>query len=416
MSRLAQHPRGLSWLTFIVGTERFAANLLLSLLVFYLNERQGLSVGRSSALLGYFLALSYLSTLIGGYVADRWLGAWRASMLGAVCLGLGYAVLACEHGSAFFLALVVVALGTGFFKPNAQVLLDGLYQFDGPERDEGYSLYYTAANVGSLFAPLAAATLKWWVGWSGAFAIASASMLGCVVALQLSRNLFAHTPPAKPSHQMPPPRPDVDVPFSRMVRLCLAATVFFAALSQSAGTLLFWARDCTDRRMLGWELPASTFAAMPAALVLILSPQLVHLWRVFRLRGCVPSMLGKIRIGFLTLAAAYAVLAAAATSRGTGGQANMLWLLPSFVLMATAELCAAPLGPALLVRWASPQKRGLMMAVWFANVAFGNILGSFVGGLWSLMPPSWIFSGICMVLVGTTRAILWSTRSPDAPS
>lgn len=130
----ARHPIGLYLLCVVELCERFAGSLLGSLLLLYLNERIGLSPGIATRLGGAFNAAVYLSSVLGGMVADRWLGTYRAILLGAALLAVGYGVLSVDRATALYLAAGLLVLGHALFKPNISAAVGKLYDRGSPRR------------------------------------------------------------------------------------------------------------------------------------------------------------------------------------------------------------------------------------------------------------------------------------------
>lgn len=154
------HPKGLYALALANTGERFGYYTMLAIFVLFLQAKFGLSSQMTGQIFGGFLAAVYFLPLLGGVIADNWLGYGKTITSGIVIMFSGYLLLAVPGLSMPFLvaALFIIALGTGFFKGNLQVLVGNLY--DNPEyknqRDPGFSLFYMAINIGAMFAPTAA--------------------------------------------------------------------------------------------------------------------------------------------------------------------------------------------------------------------------------------------------------------------
>jgi POT family proton-dependent oligopeptide transporter len=159
------HPKGLYALALANTGERFGYYTMLAIFTLFLQAKFGLSATDTSTIFGIFLAAVYFMPLIGGLIADNWLGYGKTVTIGIVIMFLGYLLLAIPVGRSggiampvMFGALVLIALGTGLFKGNLQVMVGNLY--DSPQyrsqRDNAFSIFYMAINVGALFAPSAA--------------------------------------------------------------------------------------------------------------------------------------------------------------------------------------------------------------------------------------------------------------------
>jgi len=154
------HPKGLYALALANTGERFGYYTMLAIFVLFLQAKFGLSSAAATQLNGIFLASVYFLPLFGGFIADNWLGYGKTVSLGIVVMFIGYLLIAIPGMGMIplVIALFVIALGTGFFKGNLQVMVGNLY--DDPKfkkyRDPGFSLFYMAINIGAMFAPAAA--------------------------------------------------------------------------------------------------------------------------------------------------------------------------------------------------------------------------------------------------------------------
>lgn len=187
------HPIGLYLLCIIELCERFAASLFGSLLLLYLNERAGLPPGSAARLGGMFNAAVYLSSVLGGAMADRWLGTQRAMLLGAALLAAGYAVLSLDRAAVVHPSTVLLVLGHALFKPNINSAVGKLYERGSPRREHAFSLFYVVFNVGSACGPAAGGALRAAYGWSTAFSVAALAMLLALAGGLVSYRALAST-------------------------------------------------------------------------------------------------------------------------------------------------------------------------------------------------------------------------------
>jgi POT family proton-dependent oligopeptide transporter len=143
--------------------ERFAYYGMRALLILYLIDRTtgglGWSREQASHLYGWFNGLAYLTPVAGGWLADRYLGTNRSLIVGSALISAGHLTLALGPPSVLYVALAIIVLGTGFFKPNVYTMVGQLYRSDDPRRDPGFTLYYMGINLGALFGPLICAWL-----------------------------------------------------------------------------------------------------------------------------------------------------------------------------------------------------------------------------------------------------------------
>ena len=196
---MRKHPKGLPFLFFTEMWERFGYYLMIGIFFLYMTDasKGGLGLERTPAsdIYGTFIALVYVTPFIGGLLADRLLGYRLSIVIGGVLMGLGYLLLAIpDNWTTFYLALGVMILGNGFFKPNISVLLGNLYNEDRyrPLKDSGYNIFYMGINIGAFVCNFVAAYLRHNYGWGYAFAAAGIGMfVGVLVFLSGTRH-YAH--------------------------------------------------------------------------------------------------------------------------------------------------------------------------------------------------------------------------------
>lgn len=235
---LAGHPRGLGVLFFAEMWERFSYYGMRALLVLFMvlpeaDGGLGLSAAEAAVVYGNYTMAVYLLSIPGGVAGDRFLSLWGAVLWGGAIIAAGHFTLAVAEGPGFYAGLVLVALGTGLFKPAISGLVGSLYGADDPRRDAGFSLFYMGINVGGFLAPLVtgflaqSAPMKAWLAahgfapsasWHAGFAAAGVGMLaGLAVLLVFGRNLRASSPsgrameegtPERVSSALPPAAPD----------------------------------------------------------------------------------------------------------------------------------------------------------------------------------------------------------------
>lgn len=210
------HPKGVFVCFFTEMWERFSFYGMKALLLLYLLKHHGFDDDNGYDLIGAYGGLVYAVPVIGGLVADRWLGMRKAVVLGGVLLCLGHLGMAVEGHDArmvdgqmvrdegalqvFYLSLALIIMGVGFLKPNISTIVGKLYAEDDPRRDSGFTLFYAGINVGGLFAGLICAFLGETYGWKYGFGAAGIGMLaGLAMFLWGQKYLHGHAEPRDPS-------------------------------------------------------------------------------------------------------------------------------------------------------------------------------------------------------------------------
>jgi POT family proton-dependent oligopeptide transporter len=194
------HPKGL-W--FMFGTEmweRFGYYLMLGIFSLYMidgwnNGGMGFSDGTKSDIYGTYLGLVYLTPFIGGLLADRLLGYRRSIILGGLMMAAGYFLLSMHSTTSFYIALLLIILGNGFFKPNISTLVGSLYSEESlkDKKDAGFNIFYMGINIGAFICNFVAAYMRINYGWGAAFAAAGVGMLvGVIIFILGNRHIKAY--------------------------------------------------------------------------------------------------------------------------------------------------------------------------------------------------------------------------------
>ena len=189
------HPSGLFVLFFTEMWERFSFYGMRSLLILFLttsttNGGWEWTRENASALFGSYVGLVYLSTMLGGYFADKIIGFRWAVVLGACLMTLGHASMAVETEFSIYFGLVLLVFGNGFFKPNMTSIISEMYQDRTEKKDGAYTLFYMGVNAGAFFGILLCGYLGEKVGWSYGFGLAGIFMFFGMLQFWLSQNIF----------------------------------------------------------------------------------------------------------------------------------------------------------------------------------------------------------------------------------
>ena len=172
------HPKEI-WILFIVEMwERFSYYGMRSLLIFYMTRNFLFGDDPAYALYGSYTALVYLTPVFGGIIADRLLGYRKAVTVGALLMAMGHFCMAIQTVPVFYLALALLIIGNGFFKPNMSTMVGKLYKEGDPRRDGGYTIFYMGVNVGAALAPIACGLVGEKFGLHWGFTLAGFGILG----------------------------------------------------------------------------------------------------------------------------------------------------------------------------------------------------------------------------------------------
>ncbi len=435
------HPRGLSFLFATEMWERFSYYGMRALLVLYMvkyvlaPDTAGQVIGLealkrgleallgpldaqpfASNIYGLYTGLVYLTPVFGGIIADRVLGHRRTVIIGALLMALGHFMMAFEP--LLLLALLVLILGNGAFKPNMSSQVGELYPGGDPRRDRAYSIFYMGTNIGAFLAPLVCGTLGERVGWHYGFGAAGVGMLiGLATYLAGSSHLPPDPLPIRVGRLAADRRPlhrDERRAMIALFILFIPTSLFWAAYEQQGNTIALWADDYTDRTInLGvWaaEIPTTWFQSFNPFMIFAFTPLVVTLWARQAARGREPSTVIKMALGCAGCGAAYLIMAGAAFYTGDG-KASWLWLFAFSVVVTTAELYLSPIGLSLVSKVAPARYLSMMMGVWLATSFIGNFCAGYLGSFWSGMAKADFFLMIAAVAIAA-GAVIWAFDRP----
>ena len=445
-----RHPAALRMLFFTEMWERFSFYGMRALLVLYLVNSLDYARADALALYGIYTGLVYLTPIVGGYLADRYLGYRKAILIGGIVMAMGHFAMA--FPPLLHLALGLLIIGNGFFKPNISTLLGTLYREHDPRRDGGFTIFYIGINLGALLSPLVAGTLGEKIGWHWGFASAGLGMLFGLAQFVLSQHKLgtAGLPAGKTKldardwlevlaigalmvpvvyavrgawQMIAPVWNGIATEFKIGIALAifivfllrqkatcsreewhrvLAIVImgvfvifFWMGFEQAGGTMNLFADKLTDRSLLGWEIPASYFQGVNPLLIVLLGPLFSIMWTRWDQSRFALSTPAKMGFGMIILGAGFVILAIAQGRADSVGKVGPQWLICVYLLHTIGELCLSPIGLSLVTKLAPVRLAALMMGVWFAASAIANYLAGILESLLadSAIPLYWFLVG-----------------------
>jgi POT family proton-dependent oligopeptide transporter len=397
-------PPGLTVLFLTNMWEQFSYFGMRALLVYYMTRQLMLGQVQASFVYGAYTACAYFTPILGGMIADRWLGKRRAVMLGATIMAAGHFMMAFEP--LFYAALATIALGNGLFLPSLPSQINDLYAPGDPRRGWAYNVYYLGINIGGFLAPLICGTLGELYGWHYGFGAAGIGMfVGLLVYLLGQRHLPPERLPLSRTQDETQVRPGGE----RRIWMVLAAvglcvTVFRGAYEQVGNTVALWADSGIDRQFGSLTIPMTWFQALNPLLVMMLTPPLLSVWRKRADAGREAAPARRMTQGALIVALAYALLAIVSWQAGND-RADWLWLVAFFVLFTTGELFILPTGLGLFARLAPPRLGATTVAAWYLAIFAGSLSAGLVGMLWSRMEPGAYFALLSAIAVAAAMLL-----------
>jgi POT family proton-dependent oligopeptide transporter len=429
------HPKGLFVLFFAEMWERFSYYGMRALLIFYLTKHWLFSDEDSGVIYGAYTALVYITPVLGGYLADRYLGQRKAVTYGAILLTFGHFLMGFEGSGGqdaaslniFWLALAFIIVGSGFLKANISVIVGQLYPRTDVRRDGAYTIFYMGINLGAALGALLCGYLGETYGWSYGFGAAGVGMLlGLIVFVVFKPLLLGRGEPLNPEalnktvlglklewllylvglvvvvicwwlvQNQSVVGTLLGIAGAILIAYVLWTAVrklephdrdrIFAAMFLIIGSILFWAlfeqagsslNLFTDRHVDRAGVPASVFQSLNAIYIVMLAPLFAWLWTSLGRKGLEPSAAAKFGLGIVQLGVGFLVLVAGSAAAGADSMVPVLFIFLIYLFHTTGELCLSPVGLSAMNRLAPAHLASLIMGTWF----FASATGNFVAGL-----------------------------------
>jgi len=325
----------------------------------------GMETARAAAIYGAYTGSVYFTALPGGWIADRYLGARLAVLIGGCLIAAGNFAMAAGNLTLFFAGMVVIALGTGLLKPNVSSMVGGLYSESDPRRDGGFSIFYMGINIGAMISPFICGYLGQRVGWHLGFAAAGVGMVFGLIQYSTNRRHLAEVG-NRPERRQAISSKSNGHPLSAEEWKRLAAigllfifsAIFWMAFEQAGSSLNLFANEKASNRILGYEFPSSWYQSVNSIFIIALAPVFSLLW--LRLGKRQPSSPAKFSYGLIFVGAGFALLAVASLN---SGKVNPLWLIGVYLLHTMGELSLSPVGLSTVTKLAPARLVGSMLGV-----------------------------------------------------
>lgn len=407
------HPKGLGYLSFVEGCERFSYYSMQTLLVLYmvkyllLPENMGNVIGLSflqnsyygglegqplaSAIFGDYTALVYLTPILGGIIADRWLGRRATLIWGALIMALGHFLMAFE--GTFLFALLALVVGVGLFKGNIASQVGELYDDKDLRRAMAFQIFYIAINVSVIAAPLVSGTLGEKVGWHWGFGTAGIVMVaGLFIYLAAGPWLPADNKPAKGEKAASIPMSQKD--WLRVLALVLLVPVLAVSLltnQEIFNAYLVWADEHFALTFMGETLPTSWMITVDATLSFSMLVAVAAFYKWYGTKWKEPDELGKMVIGsFFTIGGGLCLYIAAVTQGD--GKIGLFWPLMFHLLNSIGFSHILPVSLALFTKLAPKAINATIIGIYYLAFFAANKIVGTIGGWYSTMdtPTFWL--------------------------
>lgn len=361
--------------------ERFSYYGLVSILMLYLKNELKLGEGSAKEVLHLFKTGVYFLPLLGGFLADRWLGRYRTILLLSVfyCLGHGWIALTDASQSGLMVGLALIALGAGGIKPCVSAFVGDQY---GPAARDNlarvYGIFYAAINFGAMFGFALIPWLRDHHGYRWAFGIPGLFMGIAAAIFWAGSSQYVKSPPSPPPSNQQPASHDRRTVL-RIALVLLPVPVFWALYDQINTSWVVQGEKMIPFDVLGYRFDAERIQSVSALLVLIWVPILtlgVYPWAARQGRAWSP--LGRMLSGFVFAALSFVACAWLQRRIESGESLSLAWQLFPYTVLELGEVLVSATGLEFAYGQAPERHRGLVMSLWLLCTALGNFLVAFV--------------------------------------
>ena len=424
------HPKGLYLLFFTEMWERFSYYGMRAILMYYLTKTYlqgglGINSAEASIIYGNFTGLVYFTPLIGGWLADKYLGQRLAVTIGGITMMFGqFALFLMNNMTGLYIGLLLLIIGNGFFKPNISILVGNLYKDGDERRDSAFSIFYMGINLGALIAPIVIGVLTDDIfaakdnngeiisyGYRYGFLASSIGMLLGQVVFNLLAPKYLGEIGTKPvvkfekqeeGQQVDTLNKEEKDKISVIFILFLFAVFFWAGFEQAGSSIALYTDNYIDRDVTlpfigDWTIPSSWFQSVNPFFVVTLAPLFAMFWSSPLGRKISTPI--KMGVGMVILGIGFWFMLGAVSERGgdiknTAVKASLFWLVMTYFIHTVGELCISPVGLSVVTKLSPPKLASVLMAVWMLSSSVANFLGGFIAAYVEKMGAGQIFTYI----------------------
>ena len=407
-----RHPKALYLLFTTELWERFSYYSMRTLLVLYLTLGLGQSKEDALSILAIYSGLVYFTPIIGGLLADRYLGQANAIVTGASLMFLGHILM--SFPGLFFWAAALLIVGNGFFKPNISILVGKLYPPGDSRRDSAFTIFYMGINIGAFMAPIISGYLGETYGWHYGFSAAAIGMFfGLAIFLGFHRRYLGAFPLASRKIllfialsivavtvakilivlwswqpwvvagimlllfgailrrflSLPKINMDEKGRFKTLLGFAPFMIIFWMAFEQLGGMLVLFVYERIDRHVFGIDIPATAFLAANPLIIMVFAPLLALLWQKKPFSHLSP--IEKSALGLILLALGFVVVLFARLA-AENGLVSPFWIIGAYFLITLGELCLSPISLSLVSQLAPARFASVSMGGYFLLTAIGG--------------------------------------------
>ena len=430
IARLKEHPKGFWFVFWGELAERASFYGMRAILAMYLVTILGYHESGGASIVQFFIAACYVAPLLGGWIADRFLGRYRTILYFATPYILGHLLLGgIQERWAMFAALGLLALGSGSIKPNTSTLMGKVYEHEGkqPLLTEAFSYFYAAINVGALISMFFLPGLRDKYGYGVAFAIPAALMAVSFVVFAAGKRYYPEDRPRLELKKEKPTRERQIRTLKRIAPIFALIAVFWLVYDQAASTWIYFAKDHMDLMVFkGVRLAPDRVGWTNSLFIIFLTPVFNWMWETWKKRrgGSMVPDTTKMLIGFGIV---FVCMAGLATLGFVSAfhKPNIWWEIVATFVITLSELCISVVGLEFAYTQALPGTKSTVTAAFLFTVTIGDFVGGFFDKLYdkALKPGPYFLVQTVIVGVAGLLFIVVARRfnqsagpGPDEPA
>lgn len=426
------HPKGLYYLFFAELWERFSFYGMRALLVLYMTKQLLFTDQMSFGIYAAYMSLVYFTPLIGGILADNYLGYRKSIIIGGLFMAFGHFFLSIESSLFYFGSLALIVVGNGFFKPNISTFVGELYEKEDLRRDSGFTIFYMGINIGAAVAPLLCAFLAELYGWHYGFMLAGIGMLiGLYFFHHGAQSGVFEDKGLVPNQQLYDRKilglnkqglivvmSIICVPiFALIIRfyqfehylvwlvsfVILAAltsiyrsveptvqkrllviayftslmTLFWAIFEQAGSSLTLFA----DRNINLIGINAAQTNSINAGFIILLAIPFSLMWSHLSRKGNNPNSAIKAGIGIFLLGLGFVIFGASANDLDAAARTPMWYLILGYFVLTVGELFISPIGLSKVTELAPPKYLAFLMGIFFTSSFYGHFFAGKIANM-----------------------------------
>ncbi len=414
-----RHPKGFWFIFWGELAERACFYGMRTLLLFYMMDSLGYYRADSSTVATLFTASCYILPIVGGYIADHYLGKFKTIIYFAIPYLLGQIILGTFNSEvALYIALFLLASGSGSIKPNISTLMGLMYQKAGKSHlmSQAFSWFYMAINIGAAMTTFTLPIIRDHYGYRVAFMAPTLLMAAALTIFYLGKKHYP-TEEVKATQAIirtPQEKQEERRVLVRLSGLFLLVVFFWSVFDQSYNTWTLFARDflVLDVSLFSWSwhIPPDAIQSLNPVLIVLFTPLFAWIWsRTDRDETRRLSSPRKMLIGFILVILCMSLMMVAGYI-SADAKISILWEVCAYILMTMAELCISVVGLQLAFEEAPDRMKSMITGIWLITVFLGNLLATLFARIYTQTTPGNYFRAMTFMIIIVTLAFFFVGR------